>query len=66
MNYLDLNKAKQGKTAANQPTVIPMKKELLRQDLNPWHTAYKAKAIATELPGRVKSRQYKGNQFNLT
>ena len=44
-----------------------MKKELLRWDLNPRHTAYKADALLTELPrqlswlGRIKAIQSKGN-----
>ena len=46
-----------------------VKKELLRWDSNPRHTAYEADALPTELPrqlswlGRIKG---KGNQSNLT
>ena len=49
-----------------------MKKELLRWDSNPRHTAYEADALPTELPrqfswlGQIKVIQGKeGNQSNL-
>ena len=47
---------------------IENKKELLRWDSNPRHTAYEADALPTELPrqlcwlGRIKAVQGKGNQ----
>ena len=49
-----------------------MKKELLRWNLNPQHTAYYADALPIELPrqlswlGRIKAIQGKGNKSNLT
>ena len=49
-----------------------MKKELLRWDSNPRHTAYEADALPTELLrqlswlDRIKAIQGKGNQSNLT
>ena len=49
-----------------------MKKELLRWDSNPRHTAYEADALPTELQrcsagwARIKAIQGKDNQSNLT
>ena len=67
-------KSKQGNTTNLNISfsMMKMKKELLRWDSNPRHTAYEADALPTELLrqlswlGRIKAIQVKGNQSNLT
>ena len=67
---LDLNQSKAIQLTGT--SLFPMKKELLRWDSNPRHTAYEADALPTELPrqlswlGQIKAVQGKGNQSNLT
>ena len=67
---VDLHKSNQDNTTnMNIPFSIEneKKKELLRWDSKPRHTAYKAYALPTELPrqlcwlGRIKALQGKGN-----
>ena len=67
-------KSKQGNNTTNLNISFPweMKKEPLRWDSNPRHTAYEADALPNELPrqfrwlGQIKAIQSKGNQSNLT
>ena len=64
-------KTKQGNTT-NLSISFLMKKELLRRDSNPRHTAYEVDALPTELPkqlswlGPIKAIQGKGNQSYIT
>ena len=66
-------KSKQGNTTNLTISFsMEMKKELLRWDSNPRHTAYEVDALPTELSrqlswlGRIKAIQGKGNQSNWT